>query len=338
MYPIWLYPGPPTTITPNTQGSPSASRFLLQSTNPRTWREAVDTIADFKAEAAIVPWWTVFWTPFCMYTVRALKRRGIPTLFLCHNIADHETAWWKQRLARLALVGGSAFITHTEQDRCRLKALLPAATVVVHPHPRYQHFPPPVRVPRRRAALELLFFGYIRPYKGVDLLIEALGHCPELDFHLHIAGEFWVDQAPLQHRIKQLGIADRVTLTPRYVDDQEAAELITAADALVLPYREATGSGVAALALHYHTPVIATRVGGLAETIVDGETGYLVSPGDPAELASGILRLLQPRDWNKLIAAHQQAATWDGLAAAVIQSIAAIRLPAATKAPRSRRS
>jgi glycosyltransferase involved in cell wall biosynthesis len=117
---------------------------------------------------------------------------------------------------------------------------------------------------------------------------------------------------------------------PRYVDDQQAAGMFTLADALVLPYREASGSGVAALALHYHTPVVASRVGGLAESIIEGETGMLVPPGDPAALATAIQRLQQSRDWPALIAKHQQAATWQGLAAAIEQSIASITPPDST--------
>ena len=333
MYPNWLYPGPGNEAPADLSAAAnpqSATRFLIDGVSPRSWRKVVDAIDEFKPEAVVLPWWTVFWAPFCIYTVRTLRRRGIATVFLCHNVSDHESAWWKQRLAAMALAHGAAFITHTNAARDRLLALLPSAAVSVYPHPCYQHFPPPLRVPARRARLELLFFGYVRHYKGVDLLIEALGCLSELDFHLHIAGEFWINPAALRDRIEQLGLNDRITLTPRYVDDQEAAGLFTLADALVLPYREASGSGVAALALHYHTPVIASRVGGLAEAIVDGETGFLVPPGDPAALASGILRLLQARDWRQLIDAHRQTASWEGLAAAIDRSIATIRPPCGT--------
>ena len=325
MYPAWLYPGQAPNLPQDSGEHLPPARFLIRGDAPRTWRQAVEAISKFQAQAVVIPWWTVFWSPFCLYTAWALKRRGIPTLFLCHNITDHDSRWWKRQLARWTLARGSGFLTHTDQDRCQLIDFLPSAAVTVYPHPCYQQFPVADRVPRRSAKLELLFFGYVRPYKGIDLLIDALALLPNLDFHLCIAGELWIDPNRLEQRMKRIGIRDRVTLIPRYVDDQETAGLMTAADAVILPYRKASGSGVAALALHYNTPVVATRVGGLAESVVEAETGYLVPPDDPQALAAGIARLLEPRDWTALIEAHKNTATWGGLAGAVTQSIAAMR-------------
>ncbi|MGD2081735.1 MAG: glycosyltransferase [Chromatiales bacterium] len=323
MYPAWLYPGQAAPPGSRAAAEDADVTWVVNGSDPRTWREAVGAITDWQPQAVIMPWWTVYWAPLSIYTARALARRGIPTHFLCHNVFDHDARWWTKRLARKALAQAAGFITHTEQNGHRLRDLFPSTPVEVFPHPSYQHFPKPDRVPQREAGLELLFFGYVRRYKGLDLLIEALGMLPDLDFHLEIAGEPWIDRQPLVERMRQLGILERVTATQRYVEDREAAGLITRADAVILPYRQASGSGVAALALHYDKPVIATRVGGLAEYVVDGETGYLVAPGDASALAGGIAQLARPRDWRRSIAPHKRALTWQGLAAAVVRSICA---------------
>lgn len=327
MYPSWLYPGQAISIPLERCDRGGNLQFILRGDAPRTWRKAVEVISDFQPDAIVLPWWTVFWAPLCLYVSRALERRGFPVLYICHNVVDHDAHRWKRWVARLALARGAGFLTHTEQNRRQLIELLPSARVTVYPHPLYGHLPVAGQVPQRRAALELLFFGYVRPYKGVDLLIEALGLLPEVDFHLCIAGEFWIDRAILERKTKRLGISDRVTMIPHYVADEEAAGLMSTADAVVLPYRQASGSGVAALALHYDTPVVATRVGGLAETVIDGETGYLVDPGNSQLLAAGIKRLLSAKDWASSIAPHKETASWAGMAAAVAQVVTAMAGP-----------
>ena len=323
MYPDWLYPGDDNSQPAKLPNDSEGIIYRIRAGNPTSWRAAVQLTDDFGAQAVVIPWWTVFWGPMSLYLTRSLRRRGIPVIFLCHNIVDHEAREWKRWLTGRVLGAGQAFVTHTEHNRANLLKLVPDANIAVYPHPDYDDFPEPGDIPERRAALELLFFGYVRHYKGLDLLISALGllNDGELDFHLRIAGEVWGDEAVLRDQIAKLGLEHRVTLIPKYVDDQHAADFMTACDAVVLPYRKASGSGVAALALHYDTPVLASRVGGLAETVIDGETGRLVPPNDIGALADAIRSLTQPKDWSRLIATHKGKATWDGLSAAVIKQI-----------------
>jgi glycosyltransferase involved in cell wall biosynthesis len=320
MYPAWLYPGTSSTLDVDVRRLAQVD-YLISGNNPLSWMRVLARIVSWRPDGVVLPWWSVFWAPFAAFLVRSLRRFGIPTYFLCHNVLDHDAGRLHKHLASFALVAGEGYLCHTSADAKRLRQLLPESSVVVHAHPRYLHFPAPADVPPRRAKLELLFFGYVRPYKGVDILIEALGLLGELDFHLCIAGDWWVDRAPIEKRISALGLQDRVSFLARYIEDAEAAVLITRADAMVLPYREASGSGVAALALHFERPAVASRVGGLGEYIIDGETGYLVEPEDARDLARGIARLQQPLDWSLRIARHKDQATWLGLAEAVADMV-----------------
>jgi glycosyltransferase involved in cell wall biosynthesis len=191
-------------------------------------------------------------------------------------VIEHESAGWKAFLAKLALRQADRFMVQSRQDEKNLASLLPAAHIRRHSHPLYHQFPEPARQLPHRAPIELLFFGFVRPYKGLDLLIDAL-HLARLpaDFFLTIAGEFWQGKEELLYRIKEKSLHSRVEVLDRYLPDQEAADLFRRADLVVLPYRSATGSGVIPLAYHYNKPVLVTPVGGLPESVLAGESGFI---------------------------------------------------------------
>jgi len=276
LYPRWLYPGSSDMEESSKGAVEPGAHYLIDSLNPFTWIAAARFSIDFKPDAVIIPWWTIYWT-FCFwYLARRLRRAKIPVIFLCHNVIEHESAGWKVFLSKLALRQTDRFLVHTTQDEKNLKDLLPAAQVRRHPHPLYLQFPKPARQLPRRAGLELLFFGFVRPYKGLDLLIDAL-HQARLptDFFLTIAGEFWQGRDELRQQIKEKSLQDRIEIIDRYLPDQEAADLFQRADLVVLPYRSATGSGVIPLAYYYNKPVLVTPVGGLPEAVIAGESGFI---------------------------------------------------------------
>jgi glycosyltransferase involved in cell wall biosynthesis len=141
--------------------------------------------------------------------------------------------------------------------------------------------------------LRLLFFGIVRPYKGVDVLLRALAQAPP-HVTLTIAGEFWTDITDLEYLVAELGVRDRVTLRPGYVPADQIAGLFAAADALVLPYREATASQNAVLAFAHGVPVITTTAGALAEAVRDGVDGLTCAPGDEADLLRALREFSDP--------------------------------------------
>lgn len=315
-YPAWLFPGESDRDPAYEGHRETGVEYLIDSVDPRTWRKAMASIIAHPPRQVIIPWWTIFWTPCFGYLSKRLRAHGIDVIFFCHNVIEHESAAWKQWLTRQVLKNGTRFVVHTQEDATNLRRFLPDAEVAVQPHPIYDQFPTARgKLPRRRA-LELLFYGFVRPYKGLDILIEAMRVLRRQDVQLTIAGEFWEDEAPVRERITRLGLEDRIELRPHYHTEEETAELFARADVVILPYRSATGSGVVPIAYHYEKPVIVTRVGGLPDVVRDGKTGFIVPPNDPHALADkiGTLTAEMCHDMLPQIRDLKRSLTWERLA------------------------
>ena len=326
-YPGWLFPGESDRDPAYADHREAGVRYDIDSMNPLTWGRAVAAIRDFAPAGVIMPWWSVYWT-FCFHHIAsALGRAGIPLVFFCHNTDDHEDAAWKRALTAWVLGTTDRFVVQDRYGRQALLERFPKARVLVHPHPVHGHFPAARGSLPRRAGLELLFFGFVRPYKGLDLLLDALALLPGRDVKLSVAGEFWSGLDECRARIVALGLQERVELLPRYHSEQETAELFARADVVMLPYRIATGgSAVIPLAYRYGKPVIATKVGGLADVVENERTGLLVMPSSEA-IAKAIdsmsaARAAQMRGAIEVLAASM---TWDGLASTVLDSLAPVR-------------
>jgi glycosyltransferase involved in cell wall biosynthesis len=180
------------------------------------------------------------------------------------------------------------------------------------PEPSAQTSPPAPAEPS--APARLLFFGIVRPYKGLDVLLRALAQAPA-EVTLTVAGEFWADTTEMDNLIGELGLADRVTLRPGYVPADEIPGLFGAADALVLPYREATASQNALLAFSHGVPVITTTAGALAEPVRDGVDGLTCAPGDTEDLLRVLKEFSDPQVARRLragIPAVDPDRGWDG--------------------------
>jgi glycosyltransferase involved in cell wall biosynthesis len=314
-YPTLIFPGE-NDRDPAYEGHREPGvEYLIDSLNPLSWRKAVQRVLAFNADIVVIPWWTAYWAPCFAYIAKTLRRKGLVVVFVCHNVFEHESTAWKIRLTKWVLSQGSRFVVHTREDAANLETLVTDAVISVHPHPIYDQFPAPKGELDSRGDLDLLFYGFVRPYKGLDLLIEAMAKT-KANTYLTIAGEFWDGEERVRRRIKALGLGDRTELRPRYHTDQETAELFARSDIIVLPYRSATGSGVVPVAYHYDKPVIVTRVGGLPDVVDDGKTGKLIEPDNIDALAEAINSLTRG-DAAAMVPAIQalkRSMTWVSLA------------------------
>lgn len=267
-------------------------------------------------------WWTLFWALPITLMANGLRHRGVQVTFLCHNLFDHDAGLLKRWLARLLLSPADAYIVHSSEQASLLRSHFSDKTVIIHPHPTYDRFPAPTTLLPKRGRLELLFFGFIRPYKGLDILIDALARIGDEQVYLTVVGESWHQPDELRKRIENMH-APNIELHLDYVDDQTAADFFGRADLVVLPYRSATGSGVAAMAFHYDCPVLATRTGAFPDVIDEGKTGALVAPGSAEELAGAIRKLTRRQLAAMRLNVHEQKArfTWDSLANHIVRLI-----------------
>lgn len=263
--------------------------YDIDSAQPLSWLRTAKRIAAFNPDMVVFPWWVAYWAPMYLYLNHFLKRKGIRVLFLCINVFGHEDNPLKKLLTKSILGRAGNFMVHSEQEKRELLEINPQATVKKHLLPLFEYDAGVLPVPPGHDhPLQLLFFGFVRHYKGLDVLLKAIGLLKRCDISLRIAGEFWHDKQRYLTLISDLGIADKVEIIDRYVPDDTMSSYFTSADLVVLPYRETITSGVVATAYGYKRPVLATNVGGFFEVIQEGVTGKLVAADDPQALAEGI--------------------------------------------------
>ncbi len=319
-YPGFLFPG-------TEQEGEVASWLLHDNTrrfvpwSPWSWWR---TVSDLQAEApraVVIKYWIPFFAPGFFAVTWLLRRRtSIRVIYLLDNVIPHEKYPLGMFLTRLALRQGHAFIAQSGQVRRDLLEVLPATPashIITTPHPVYD-FGQPGR-PRKtsaeaRAALGLpagiplvLFFGFIKPYKGVGLRIL-------------IVGDIYGDRQPYLEAIDRSPGRSIIQLVDGFVPDETVEDYFLAADLAVLPYVSATQSGIVQIAYNYDLPVVTTDVGGLPEVVLDGKTGFVVPPADPAALAGAVTRFFR-EDMGDRMAAGVQAEkhrySWDRLAEAI---------------------
>jgi glycosyltransferase involved in cell wall biosynthesis len=317
-YPAWLFPGQSERDPEYAGYMEPGVQYLIDPYRPDSWWRAVERIRQYGVEQVIISWWTTYWFLCFGAIARRLRRYGIRVTFLCHNVQDHEGFWFNTWAAWLALRQGDDYLVHAEQQRAQMTLLYGNLPIQVHPHPIYSHFPNACGALPRRALLELLFYGFVRPYKGVDILLKALAAIPDRGIFLTIAGEIWGGGMNLDAEVRAMGLGDRVEIRAHYHSEQKTAQLFARADAVVLPYRHASASGVLALAYHYNKPVVVTRVGGLPDMVAEGLSGFVVPPADPQALAVAIEACRGFKPCPKILAQLKQRLSWDSLAESLI--------------------
>lgn len=329
-YPRFLYHHEQKDFSNDTFRVPEVE-YWLNSINPFSWISVARRINAMRPDMVILPWWHPFFAP-AYWSMLKLLKRDIQVLFCCHNVLPHEGFPFKKLLTRMVLRQGNGFLVHSKTDETNLKQLVSNPQYIKMPHLAYNVF-------RQRGLSRsegrtllnlpedseiLLFFGFIRKYKGLKHLLRAmpmiLKERPKT--HLLIVGEFFEgDKADYMELIAQSGIpADALTLVDGYLPDQEVEPYFSACDLVVLPYESATQSGIVQIAYGFERPVVATAVGGLPEVVLDGTMGYVVPPLDDDALASAVIRFFaeqRAEEFQKGIRKEADKYSWDRMNEAV---------------------
>jgi len=295
LYPLWLYPGN-SDQDPSQASLSITANYILDSLAPWTWWRAFHHIRRFQPDLVIIPWWTTFLAPMTAGLVAALQHVGVRVSVLIHNVLPHDPRLWDTWLTRWALGAGRMFITQTESEKNRLLALFPNVAVKVTPHPIYEMFTEqaiPQSIARQHLNIPAdvpiaLFFGIVRPYKGLKYLLDAMAQIRDRGGHIHlvVAGEFWESRAGYDQQIQDLCLSEHIHFFSHYIPNEDVGLLFSAANVLVAPYVAVTQSGVIKLALGFGLPVLTTRLGEMEEL--------------QAWVKTGQVRLVKPRDANAL--------------------------------------
>ena len=283
-YPGLLFPGKTQFVDTPPPEDLHIER-VMSTVNPANWVALGLRLKRERPDIILMKYWTPFMAP-CFGTVARIARQNGVTKVICQidNVEPHEHHIIDRPFNRYYLGAVDGFVYMSEQVHGELKAYT-QAPAIFSPHPMFENFGNAAARDEACAKMGLdpnvkytLFFGLIRDYKGLDLLLEAWARWMPDDRKLLIAGEFYASREKYIELIDRLGLRDRVVLHDRFVPDEDVRYYFSAADCLVLPYRTATQSGVTQIAYNFSLPMIVTRVGGLPEIVPDGRVGLVCEP------------------------------------------------------------
>ena len=328
LYPGFLFPGK-TQLDESATPLAADSERIIDSINPFTWIRTGFRAARMRPDVTLVQWWHPFFAPamFTICSILRLMRRG-KVVFLCHNVLPHEKSLVDRMLAGVAFAAADGFLVQSREDREKLLRIRKKAPVAVHPHPIYDFFGTgSVTKEGARRTIGagdgplLLFFGFIRGYKGLVYLIEAMSLIREkVPAKLLIVGEFYEDSRPYTELAARLGLDDAVRFESRYIGNEEVESYFVASDLVILPYVSATQSGIVQIAIAFDRPVVVTDVGGLPEAVEREKTGFVVPARDPAALARAIVRFFE-EGWGPRMAPffanEKKRFSWEAMVEAV---------------------
>ncbi len=296
-YPRLLFPGK-TQYSDNAPPEGIKISRLLNSINPFNWIATGLKIKKEKPDILLLRYWLPFMGP-SLGTVARIVRSNRHTRVICifDNVVPHEKRVGDNMLTAYFTGSIDGAIVMSQSVADDLKLFRSDIPVILSPHPLFDNYGPLVLLDTAIKSLNLesensyiLFFGFIRAYKGLDLLIMAFAdsRLRNRKLKLIVAGEFYEDDAPYRSLIKEYNLENEIVFFDRFIKDDEVPLFFSVADLIVQPYKSATQSGVTQIAFHYEKPMLVTDVGGLREIVGDGKCGYVVKP-DPQSIANAIV-------------------------------------------------
>ena len=327
-YPNFLFPG---KTQYSTEPAPENLKIIrkVHSYNPFNWFKVGCEIARKKPDVMITKFWLPFMAP-CFGTIARIVKRNKHTrlISILDNVIPHEHRPGDKMFVRYFIRPTDGFVAMSKSVLEDLRLFTTTKPAVFSPHPLYDHYGERLS---RETALQMLnlpanqryvlFFGFIRAYKGLDLLLEAFAddRLRQQNVKLIVAGEFYGDPEPYLKQIKELQIEDKVVLCTDFIPDSEVNRYFSASDIVAQPYKTATQSGVTQIAFHFEKPMLVTNVGGLPEIVPDGKIGYVVEP-NAQQIADALLRFFnehKQEEFEQNVAEEKKKYAWSAFAAAI---------------------
>ncbi len=334
-YPGFLFPGT-TQYSSEPKPTDINIKVCINSVNPFNWLLVGNELRKLKPAIIVIRYWLPFMGP-CLGTIlRCAKTNGITKLVcIADNVIPHEKRPGDKQFTQYCFKPMDAFVTMSEKVLADLKTFTQKSSQQII-HPLYDNFGEAIPSSEARKHLGIaekeniiLFFGFIRKYKGLDLLLQAMKLLKEqqqkglfVGCKLLIAGEYYEDRQQYNDLIKELDIADQLILRTDFISDSEVRYYLSAADFVIQPYRNATQSGVTPLAYHFEKPMLVTNVGGLPSLVPDGKVGLVAEP-NPASIAAKIQELYAIGQEHFLPHLHteKQKYSWKVLADTIIRLV-----------------
>ncbi|NDK56760.1 glycosyltransferase [Pontibacter fetidus] len=330
-YPSFLFPGKSQY---SDEPAPEGLRIkvLINSVNPISWLKTGNYIRKQKPDLVIFRYWLPFMGPALGTIARIIRSNNYSRILaITDNVVPHEKRPGDVPFTKYFLRSCHGFVTMSRSVQQELQYFEPTKPNLYLAHPLYDNFGAIETKAEACAALGLdpnysylLFFGFIRAYKGLDLLLQAMADArlqSRKDIKLIVAGEFYEDAAPYRKLIESNSLQDQLILRTDFIPNAEVRHYFCAADLVVQPYKHATQSGVTQVAYHFNKPMVVTNVGGLAELVPDGEVGYVVNP-EPETIASAILDFYssgKAETFREAIANYKQRFSWKHFVHEILQ-------------------
>lgn len=299
----------------------------IDSVNPFNWISIGKRIAKEKPGLIIFRYWIPFFAPCFAVISYFAKKSGAKVLFICDNVIPHEKRFGDRFLTKMAFNQADYFLLQSKSVKDDLLKFSKNKPYKVSFHPMYNIFGDKLPKAEARAFIKkeygvdldheklLLFFGYVRKYKGLNYLLEAMpGILKFNNVKLIVVGEFYDDEDKYRQKIKDLGLENNVIVLSDFVPNERVRYFFSASDVVLLPYTSATQSGITHVAYFYDKPVIVTDVGGLSESVINGETGLVIPPMDPQAITDAVNKFYNEDLEEKLsanVAVEKKKFDWD---------------------------
>jgi glycosyltransferase involved in cell wall biosynthesis len=321
-YPKALFPGKTQFVDENDEVEKIPTDRVLNAMNPATYLTTVKKIKAFQPDILIIGYWMPYMAPSLGYVAGKMQKH-CKVISIVHNAVPHEKGVMDKSLSNYFFKRNKHCIALSEAVQKDIAESYPKVKVKVLHHPTYNHFGELIKKEEALNFLKLdskvkylLFFGLIRDYKGLDLLLKTMPLIDE-ELHLVVAGEVYGEFQKYQEIIDNNKLKGRVHLHLKYIPDNEVKYYFSIAEAVVLPYKSATQSGIIAVAKHFDIPVVTTDVGGLREFIKDPSDGFVVENNTPKEIAKGIEEVISNKQTTT--SEHKNGLSWEKFAEQLLE-------------------